>query len=258
MLLCRLVTLALGAVVLAGTAACDSVLHRGELPPLTKFEGEIDFVAKGTFAKGSVDAVPVAVFVKEDKLRFDPPEASNNGGGSFLIDSPAKRFFVINPARKQAIQFDLSAGNTKHVSGGSSVTKTGRKSSVAGFGCEEWDVTDGGVKKESICVADQPASFFNVPLTGGMLGSRAWLVEVLDGQHFPLRLVAFDKAGAETGSIELVRITRKPEDADLFAIGDGIQTVDIGALLQGSGAPPGASGFGGHDTTRIPARPPHP
>jgi hypothetical protein len=251
------VTLLLAALVVGGPVACDDVLHSGALPSLEHFEGRLDFSAHGSFAKGAAEAVPVAVFVKDDKLRFDPPAAGTSGGGSFLIDSPTKRFFVVNPAEKQAIQFDLSVAKPKEGADAPVVTKTGRKIKVAGFSCEEWEVTETEQRKESVCVADKPASFFDIPVTGGMLGSRAWLRQVLDGHHVPLRLVAFDKAGAETGRIELVSITRAPQDAALFSVGDGVHIVDIGALLQQGGGAPHAGGFDGHDTTKIPARPAH-
>jgi hypothetical protein len=251
------ITLLLAAFALGGAAACDDVLHSGALPSLEHFEGRIDFSAKGSFAKGAAEAVPIAVFVKDDRLRFDPPAGGTNGGGSFLIDSPAKRFFVINPAEKQAIQFDLSASKSKEGAAPPVVTKTGRTLKVAGFKCEEWEVTESEQRKETVCVADKPASFFDIPVTGGMLGSRAWMRQVLDGHHVPLRLVAFDKAGAETGRIELVKITRGPQDASLFSVGDGVHIVDIGSLLQQSGGASHASAFDGHDATKIPARPAH-
>jgi hypothetical protein len=237
-------------------SGCDAV-RGGGLPSLDNFEGELEFLTQGSFAEGSAQPVPVIVFVKDDKLRFDPPESTLNGGGSFLIDSPAKRMFVINTARKEAMQFDLSVASTKPPGAAPVVTKTGRKTKVAGFTCEDWDIALPSQRKEVVCVADKGASFLNVPLTGGMLGSRAWLREVLDGSHVPLRLVAYDKTGVESGRIELTRITRKAEDVDLFSVPPSFQTVDIASLLSGKGAPPRTGGGDSHDATKIQARPAH-
>jgi hypothetical protein len=259
-----MVTLGLAAVAVVGLGACDSVLHRGELPSLDHFEGELDVMASGTLAKGTTEPTPVTVFVKDDKLRFDPPSAAVNGGGSFLIDSPARHFFVINPDRRQAIQFTLSTEASKTAVPLPAVTKTGRKSTVAGFACEEWDVTDANHRKDTVCVANKPASFFDIPVKGGILGSRAWMSEVFDGQHVPLRLVAFDNTGAESGRLELIRIARKPEDAALFGVGEGVQVTDIASLLGGRGGPShestqAAAHAGSTDTqgTKIQARPSH-
>lgn len=235
---------------------CDAV-RGGGLPSLDQFEGELEFLSQGNFAEGSAQPVPVVVFVKDDRLRFDPPESTLNGGGSFLIDSPAKRMFVINTARKEAMQFDLSMSNGKPPGAAPVVTKTGRKTKVAGFACEDWEIALPSQRKEVVCVADKEATFFNVPLTGGMLGARAWLHDVLDGHHVPLRLIAYDKTGVESGRIELLRITRKPEDGDLFSVPAGFQTVDIASLLAGKGAPVRTGGTDSHDATKIQARPAH-
>lgn len=232
-------TLALAVATLASlapVAACDAIRHRGDLPALDGFEGELDFAAAGTFAKGSPSPVVVPVLVRADKLRFDPPAPEDNAGGSFLIDSPGKRFFVLNAARKQAILFDLTADHGKPP-GPHPVLRTGRKASVAGFACEEWEVSpDAEQKRETVCVAEKSATFFAVPVSNGMLATRGWLAEVFDGHHFPLRLVTFDKTGAEIGRLELIKIERMPEDPTQFSVPESFQTIDLAQLMQGRGA----------------------
>ena len=243
--------------------ACDGLFHRGDLPSLDRFEGELDFLVKRSFAKAGAEPATVSVFIKGDRLRFDPPATDVNGGGSFLLDSPAKRFYVVNPARREAIEFDMSADRSRAASG-AAVTKTGRKSTVLGFRCEEWDVLEADQKKETVCVADTPASFFEVPVSEAMLGSHVWMSQVFDGKHVPLRLVTFDRAGAETGRIELTKILREPEDASQFVVPEGFETVDVGKLLRGKASPlrggaAAGSGVAFPDTQplKIHARPSH-
>jgi len=229
--------LALGAALLAAVSACDSAAQRRELPSLDKFEGEITFLATGTFAKGAEEPASVILLVRQNQLRFDPPSLDPTATGTYLIDSPRKRFFVVSEVKKQAIQFDLTADRGAPAPL-PAITKTGRRSSVLGFDCEDWSV-QGPARKttETVCVAEKPVSFFAVPVTAGMLASRGWLKAAFDGQHFPLRLVARDAAGVETGRLELSKIERKPLDPSLFAIPDSFQTIDVGALLLGKKAP---------------------
>jgi hypothetical protein len=258
----RFIVLRLAGLAFPLLGGCDSVLHRGELPSLEQFEGEIDVLASGSFARGTAEPTPVRVFVQRDKLRFDPPSAAVNGGGSFLIDPLAHQFFVLNPDRKQAIKFELSSTPAKGVP--PSITKTGRRVTVAGFGCEEWEVVDADHRKDVVCVADKPASFLDIPVTGGIFGARAWMSAVFDGHHVPLRIVAYDKTGTEAGRIELVRITRRAEDPSLFGVGQGVEVTDLASLLGGRGgaaheATPHTPGGGLPEPpgTRIPARPAH-
>jgi hypothetical protein len=122
------------------------------------------------------------------------------------------------------------------------VTKTGVMDQVAGFKCENWEVSEESRKVATLCISDQGASWFHLPLTG-IPTEYAWALELMDGKHFPLRMIGYDKAtGAEEGRFELTKFEKKPLAQTLFDIPPGYKVVDAAAMFAQLGALQGAPG----------------
>jgi hypothetical protein len=241
------------------------------------FEGEIDMTAKGS--DPAKPAQPVNMLVKGDKLRIDMipgTEAANAlGKGYLLVRIAEKKFDVVVESRKQVVEMDMtnpelmkSLQKTGAGAGGHSkpepppkLTKTGTKETIAGYPCEDWEVASAkdDKKKASLCVASLPSTFFHIPLTG-MPGEYGFAMELIDGQHFPLRVVGFDEhTGAESGRLEVTKLDPHPVDAAKFEIPAGYQTVDMAQLimaLSGGHIPGMPSGIPG--MPNVPTGPQHP
>jgi hypothetical protein len=230
---------------------------------LTGFEGEIDLVASG---KSNPAPVPLSLLVKNDTIRTDLPQdiiAAQDtkgvmGGGKVyaIVNVVQKKLSVVLDGKKQAVTIDLDQAGEQMKSmrpGGSKgatppgdppkVVKTGKKETVAGITCEDWDVLNADKSKLSACVADKGSSFFHLPLTG-IPTEHAWALELLDGKHFPLRGIVYDKDGTEQGRVEVTKLDKKTLDASLFQIPAGYQVLSLQDMIASlmSGAMPNMPG----------------
>jgi hypothetical protein len=142
------------------------------------FEGEIDAFTQ----KAGGPQTPLAVYLKGDKVRFELPEDVAKHAGPFLgekaygiLDSAAKKLYVVSDPKKQALLIDLNSGKPlgsfgppgAHGPGSptttpSKITKTGKYDTVAGYKCENWDITSDH-KEGTICVAQQGVSWLSLP-----------------------------------------------------------------------------------------------
>lgn len=247
---------------------------------LSAFEGEIDISAKGNppgapihpgaAANAAPQNVTLALLVKDKRFRMDIP--SNLGAETFpvkgygVLDGPAKKaFLVTDTPEKAAIVFDLNstgeqlksmaAKNRAGTSAGKEskppkVVKTGRKEKIAGYDCEDWEITseDKPGEKITMCVSQQGFSWFQIPLVGAP-AEYAWAGELADGTHFPLKISVTEKDGKESAHIEVTKVDKKPLDAKLFEIpADHPQMTFeqmIGKMISGAGAGAGRIPVGG-------------
>jgi hypothetical protein len=107
-------------------------------------------------------------------------------------------------------------------------------------------VTEESRKMATFCVADQGASWFHLPITG-IPTEHAWALELMDGKHFPLRMIGYDKkTGAEEARVELTKFDKRPVAPAIFDMPPGYKIVDISALFGklGAGQAPGMVGAG--------------
>jgi hypothetical protein len=256
-----------------GTASAGDLPGLSPLSFLGNFEGEIDAFQKDN--KPGATPMPFSVFVKTGKLRFDIPEKLMAGAGGasamlgpkayVIFDSAAKKVYVVSDAQKQVIVIDLnkSGEQLKGLGGGSAphhpgapsapeknptkVTKTGKTDTVAGYKCEYWDFASDH-REGTVCVAQEGASWFSIPLTG-IPTEHAWMAELMDGKHFPLRFIGFQKDGTtEESRVEITKIDKKTLAANEFEYPPTYRVVDLGQMFAGFGGMGGMPG----------GMPPHP
>lgn len=207
---------------------------------LSAFEGQIDIAVKGKMASKanpqSPDGMNLALMVKEKKFRVDLPAAPGPMGpmkGFAVVDAPQMKAFVVTDVpEKMALVFDLNKAGEQLKGGGRpsfagarepkeavkppKVTKTGKKDKVAGYECEDWEIQSDD-SKVNVCVAQQGFSWLKIPLLGAP-AEYAWMGELMDGTHFPLRAVMFERDGKEAGRLEVTKIEKKALAANLFEI----------------------------------------
>ncbi len=285
----RLPILALAGTIALATFGCkkpgasaDGGAEGGEgaaaggasLAFLSGFEGEIDAFAKDN--KPGAQPTPFEVFVKGNKLRFEIPEKIAAGSGAamlgpkayVILDSPAKKLYVVSDEKKQVIVIDLDKSGEQlkgfkgpgapGSSGGApegpktTVTKTGKYDTVAGYKCEYWDIASDH-KEGTVCVAQEGASWFSIPMTG-IPTEHAWAAELLDGKHFPLRFIGYQKDGStEENRLEVTKIDKKTLPASEFEYPPSYKVVDLAQLFSGLGNMPHGGGM-----PPMPPFPPHP
>ena len=236
-----------------GTASADPAA--GPLAMLDGFEGEIGISAKGKSMSHGGAPVAVTLLVKNGKIRVDVPPGLKGGEamkGYGLLHSAEKKAYFVDDAKKQAIMIDLNhVGDhmktmtpppkdpAQPTAPPPKVTKTGKKDTVAGIKCEEWEISDAtNGKKADMCIADQGASWFHLPMTG-IPTEHAWAAEIMDGKHFPLRFIGFEKDGSEDARVEVTRIDKKAMAAPQFEVPAGYKVVDLAEMMKGLGGPGG-------------------
>jgi hypothetical protein len=230
---------------------------------LDGFEGEIDALVKEN-KPGATDTA-LAVFVKSGKLRLDLPEKMAQGAAAMLgpkayvvYDPPAKKIFLVADARKEVIVVDLEKSGEQlkgmkppeapHEPRAAApekpapkLTKTGKFETVAGYKCENWDIATDH-REGTVCVAQEGVSWFSIPMTG-IPTDRAWMFELLDGKHFPLRFVGYDKDGAtETARFEVTKIDKKALPASDFEYPPTYRITDLAQMFAGMAGMPGMPG----------------
>lgn len=233
------------------------------LGALKNFEGEIGVQVKTTTQTTPVP--PMVLSVKGSKVRVDVPEGVNapgfGGKTRLVLDAPAKELYAVIDDQKQVVKLELdkvgeqfksfkppgapAAEAEKPPAAPPKITKTGRMTAVAGYKCEDWDVVSAKGERAQICVASEGTSFFEVP-SAGLPEGQAWAKELFDGQHLPLRFIAYDAAGGEETRIEVTRIERKPVLDTAFAIPADYKVVDLSQLIKSlTGALGGPAGVAG-------------
>ncbi|MCL2449156.1 MAG: DUF4412 domain-containing protein [Polyangiaceae bacterium] len=248
-----------GIASAAPAPAAEAGAAPSSLALLNGFEGQIDAVVKES--KAGVQAQPISLLVKGDKFRLDVPEQLARRTGSavaapsyVLVDSSAKKLYMVLDAQKQVMFFDMNQapemlkgfdnpGGAQHPGGGGSgdggpgghrkVTKTGHTETIAGAQCETWDIISDH-REATVCAANEGASWFSFPLGAAPPPELAWAADLLDGKHFPLRVITYDKDGAtETMRVDVTHIEKKSLAGDELELPASYAMVDLAKMMQG-------------------------
>lgn len=162
------------------------------------FEGELTFEVAAAGQKSVY-----TLRIKEPKVRMELP-AKDGGFGIILYDTRAQSgsMYVQDASKVWKKLVDLPKGNKRPAD----IVRTGKHSVVAGYGCEEWEVSQ-EERKLQACVAP------NVAWGETMRQLATWLPN--EG-GVPLRVKETDRAGIEKSRIEMQSIRATPQAAALF------------------------------------------
>ena len=214
--------------------------------------------------------------IKKPKYRLDFTAVEANpqlqGGGSMILDPPAKKGYLLVPAQKMAMVIDFEKLKNMPKGhgplGGSSgapstpstpgtppkIEKTGKKDTVAGYTCDIWNITTDKGEKAELCLAEG-ITWFNVTDLGWSHPTLTAAAAISDMNHFPLRIVSYDAKGVEETRMEAKQIEKKKLDDTLFVVPPDYKIMDLSAMMGGmmggaSGGPPGMP-------SNFPTPPPH-
>jgi hypothetical protein len=221
--------------------------------PLGNFEGEIDLLAKSS--ENPKPVPPLNLLVKAGKVRMDIPEGMSAGkqiGKGYLIASPSdKKVYIVSDAQKQVISLDLAAlgDRMKQLNPAAAaapskpttpptITKTGKMETVAGRSCEDWNIVSGDGEHGVACVSTEGVSWLDLPSLGAH-EDQAWMRQLFDGQHMPLRFVGYKKDGTEDGSLEVTKIEAKPVADAMFQLPPSYPVLDLDQMFKHLGMPNG-------------------
>jgi hypothetical protein len=245
------------------------------LGPLGEFEGEIG--VKTSSNKDKAPPTPMNVLIKGGKIRFDLPKTEGRPPthGYMIINSADKKVVMVNDDQKTAMVFDVSklsgqlgqmgVPTTPQAAAAAQpppkITKTGHTDTIAGYSCEDYDVTSNDGKRARVCVSETAASWLDV-VANAMPGDLMWAKGFLDGRKFPLRVIAFEPTGAEQGRIEVTKLEKKPLAEALFVPPPGYRVIDLEQMMNGlmGSMPPGMmpTGMPGHPGMPPPGMPGQP
>ena len=233
---------------MASAAPVATAAPASGLPELRDFEGEIGWLAKTELPGKSRDPLSLTLLVKSGNFRIDAPAGmpglESMGKVYVLGKTKSKEFMAVLEGQKQVVKIDAQkmaaqadALAAKHKSAPGAVDapkpelkKTGKLDKVAGYSCEIWQVTDRTSSTE-LCVASEAAPWFGDAIPK-LPSDYGWATELMDGKHFPLRVVSF-KGKTESLRLELTRIEKKTLDAALFEPPAGYRVLNLEQMLQG-------------------------
>lgn len=242
----------------AGAASAAVVAEEKLTSPLSgTFEGKILLHVDGK--KAETGPFDLECELKNDSLRMDVPKElldkekrlGTKAWGVFRA-SDKKGFFAMDPSKQAyTVDFDAAGDDIKKsvphagppgstVPSKATVKRTGKKDTVDNIPCEEWEVQE-GESRALVCMATESAGWFKIP-TKVLPDDLALAAELLDGKHFPLRVIGFEK-GVESGRLEIKKIEKKPIPDSDFQIPAGYTQIDVVQMLKGLGGlagPPGA------------------
>jgi hypothetical protein len=183
------------------------------------------------------------VFVsKGGKLRVEVPSKDGQTAQS-IFDPTSKQITVLMESQHLAMQMPIPSTNAPNPQGTASkpanVVRTGKHETVAGYDCEDWDITSEDGKRESTCVA-QGLAFFDFSGMAGRTsgGAPSWADALRETNAFPLRAVEYDPAGKEISRMEVMKIEKRAIDDSAFAIPAGYHLVNVPGIGMGMGGFP--------------------
>lgn len=266
----------------AGADGGPGVTGEPVVSPLSgSFEGKIVVHVEGK--RSETGPFDMDVTLKKDNVRIDVPKELDRdkklGGGKAwgVFRAGEKKGFFAMEASKQAYTIDFDAagddlkkslpmpprggGAGKPATPPPSIKRTGQKAVVAGIPCEEWEVKQDR-DRALVCMAEESASWFKMP-TKALPDELGFAAEMIDGKHFPLRVVAFKGEGQEA-KIEVKAIEKKTVADSEFQVPAGYTQIDVVQMLKGlggmgamgaGGAPPGMMVPGAMPPGKVPTKP---
>lgn len=223
------------------------------------FEGEIVMTTTG---KAGAPA-EVTFGIKKPRLRIDAQKGIPGGGGigigaskgaALIADPTQKRAWALSPGEKKAVLFEPEklknmppvpgmpglGGGAKPTGAPPKIEKAG-KDKVAGYACDVFKLSFENGKRSSICAAEG-ITWVDLSELGLSSPEVAAAAAVSGMNHFPLRVVLFDAAGAVESQMEATRVERKKLDDARFVVPPDYQVIDFVAMMEmmRGALPPGA------------------
>jgi len=173
-------------------------------------------------------------YFKGEKMRAD----GERDGDYMVWDSTTNEGFVVESQERSMMilpRIHLRPEDVKKMFEGTTVTKTGKRSKVAGYPCEIYVGKDDDGTSE-VCVAKgiSNAAFYGLltsdPAGGG--GYPSWVRDIIKDGGFPLREIERDESGKEASREEAIHIKAQRVDDSLFTPPVGYRTSEYAPIMK--------------------------
>jgi hypothetical protein len=165
------------------------------------------------------------LFMKRGRLRLEGTE--QGGGNGVLLDYGVKKSYIIISGREQYVELPVVYAPPKGNRAPTKldVQKTDSTDEIEGYQCDQFLVNVDTLEYEIWATKDfGTAGTFLTPQVSD------WMWKILDMGYFPMRFVARDATGEESGRFEVTSVTKKSLTESLFRIPSGYERIDPEAL----------------------------
>jgi len=222
--ICWKTTIVIAALLLA---ACAAVAQ--DLETKKSFEGVLEVQVQNT------ERVQLFTFsLKNGKIRVEPADVIDVAQ-VILIDHPAKKTYVLLPAREQYIEI-ANAGEAGREQTG--IQKTELTDEIQGYTCNQFLLKSSQEEIEIWATKEfGTAGTLLTTITAQSLDTPAWQTELYGMGYFPMKVVMRDASGYDAGKFEVNTVQKKALGDFLFRIPKGYEKVERDVLEPKQAAP---------------------
>ena len=202
------------------TICLSTLASAQEIVEKKSFEGIIGYQIRDI---QSIEST--SLFMKRGRLRIEG--TGQGGGNAVLVDYALKKSFIIDSGREQYVEFPVVYTPPKgsRVPSKVNVQKTDSTDEIEGYGCDQFLVTVDTLEYEVWATKELgTAGSFLTPQVS------EWMWKILDMGYFPMRFIALDATGEESGRFEVTSVTKKSLSDALFRIPSGYEKIEPEAL----------------------------
>jgi hypothetical protein len=210
------------AVVVAALllAACAAVAQ--DIETKKSFEGVLEVQVQNT------ERVQLYTFsLKNGRIRVEPAEVAD-AAQVILIDHPAKKTYVLLPAREQYIEI----ANANEVGREqSALQRTELTDEIQGYTCDQFMLKSSEAEVEIWATKEfGTAGTLLTTVNAQSLDAPAWQNELFGMGYFPMKVVMRDASGYDAGKFEVNTVQKKALGEFLFRVPKGYDKVEKDVL----------------------------
>lgn len=217
-------------------------------PAYAQFEGAIDMIITN-YIDGKPEQMLSTMFVKKDMLAAQMQgEKKEMGGGKFIFRGDKQLLWIVSDEEKMYVELSLKdkgedtksreAETKEKKKSKSSVNKTGKKQTILGYSCDEYEIKEDnevtslwGTAKLGNIYEGLAKSMGKMAGAKGGVEMEEWETELMKMNLFPLKIVT-TKDGKVTESQEVTKIEAKSLQATIFEPPVGYQKQSMNFDMQ--------------------------
>ncbi len=197
-----------------------------------------DITINQQFQKGS-QTVDVVMKIKDGKIRMDPnPQMSviidAKTGESLNLIHPQKKVLTLSADMVKKMR-EAQMGSQPAAGTAEAPKPTGKKETIGGYACEEYETTLNGSKIQLWLTKDIPAAQKAMADLAALAPDSDPMKSLLKGGElpgFPMKTVITDPAG-ETSSVVVKSLNEDPLSSDDFVVPAGYEKMQMPAGMPG-------------------------
>jgi hypothetical protein len=197
-------------------AACNAVAQ--ELETKKSFEGVLEVQVQNT------ERVQLYTFsVKNGRIRVEPAEVSD-ALQVIIVDHPAKKSYVLLPAREQYLEIKYPADVDRGQNG---LQKSDQTDEIQGYACDQFLLKSDQAEIEVWATKELgTAGTMFTTVAVQALETPPWQAELFGMGYFPMKVIIRDPSGYDAGKFEVNSVQKKNLGDFLFRIPRGYEKVD--------------------------------